>query len=153
MGLKLRLKPFERVIINGCVVTNGDRRNTMTISSFGQVVKSRDILQEEEAKTPVQKLYFALQSLLIEPSAVEALLPTMHKLAGAVFTLAQDDDTRARVLTAVEWAHRNDFYKALAELRPLIRNASGDGVIGRLSDNNDGEEEMRGREHATAAVA
>ena len=54
MGLRLRLRPRERIIINGCVVTNGDRRNTITVSSFGQVLRSKDILLPENAETPVE---------------------------------------------------------------------------------------------------
>ena len=127
MGLRLRLKPAERVIINGCVVTNGDRRNTITVSSFGQIMKGKDILQYEDAKTPIQKLYFGIQTMLIDPAVSDNYVEAVNKLGSSAFCVLTRDEDRATLLTAMDWVHRGDFYKALAELRPLCRQQPEDG--------------------------
>lgn len=117
MGLRIRLKPREKLIINGCVVENGDRRNTITVSSFGQVLKSRDILQPEDAHTPVQQLYVEIQALLIEATRtyerVEAVnaLAAEHLKSGAFKHCADD------VMRAMDYVHAQDPYRALAMLR------------------------------------
>lgn len=120
MGLRLRLRPRERIIINGCVVTNGDRRNTITVSSFGQVLRSKDIMQPEDAQTPSQKLYFAIQMLLINGSVSEDDIKHVNRLGSFAFVSLGADEERGRLLTAMEHTHQGDYYKALAELRPLL---------------------------------
>ena len=124
MGLRLRLRPHERIIINGCVVTNGDRRNTITVSSFGQVLRSKDILQPEDATTPVQKLYFAVQMLLINGGPTDAEMPHVNRLGSFAFISTQSDEERGSLLAAMEHTHSGDYYKALTELRPMLKSAA-----------------------------
>ncbi|MCQ8185502.1 flagellar biosynthesis repressor FlbT [Parvularcula maris] len=119
MGLRLRLRPNERIIVNGCVLTNGDRRNTITVSSFGQVLRGKYVLQPEDAKTPVRQLYFAIQMLLIS-GADEKALRHASKLGAYVFTQVTENDARAAILEAMDQVHLQDFYKALVRLHPLL---------------------------------
>lgn len=123
MGLRIRLRPQERIVINGCVVTNGDRRNTITVSSFGQVLRGKDIIQPQDAITPLQKLYFAIQMLLINSNTNKETerdaLRHVNRLGAVAFVSLAADEDRARLLTAMEKTHQGDYYKALAELRPI----------------------------------
>ena len=36
--LKLTLRPRERVVVNGCVIRNGDRRQSLTVENRAEVV-------------------------------------------------------------------------------------------------------------------
>ncbi|NNU17410.1 flagellar protein [Parvularcula sp. ZS-1/3] len=119
MGLRLRLRPNERIIVNGCVLTNGDRRNTITVSSFGQVLRGKYVLQPEDAKTPIRRLYFTIQMLLIS-GCDDKMLRHASKLGAFVFTHMEDDDERADLLQAMDMVHLRDFYKALVKLHPLL---------------------------------
>ncbi|MEM1381403.1 MAG: flagellar biosynthesis repressor FlbT [Pseudomonadota bacterium] len=119
MGLRLRLRPNERIIVNGCVLTNGDRRNTITVSSFGQVLRGKYVLQPEDAKTPIRRLYFTVQMLLIS-GCDDAMLRHASKLGAYVFTHMESDDERATLLQAIDMVHVRDFYKALVKLHPLL---------------------------------
>ncbi|GGY50795.1 flagellar biosynthesis repressor FlbT [Parvularcula lutaonensis] len=119
MGLRLRLRPHERIIVNGCVLTNGDRRNTITVSSFGQVLRGKYVLQPEDAKTPIRRLYFAIQMLLIS-GCDDQMLRHASKLGAFVFTHMESDDERASLLQAMDMVHLRDFYKALVKLHPLL---------------------------------
>lgn len=143
MGLRLRLKPHERIIINGCVVTNGDRRNTIEVSSFGQVIKSKDIMQPDEATTPMRRLYFAIQNALIDPAkARESYVPVVNKLAAIIFAQSADDDleTRTEIMRAMDFVHLGDYYKALSRIRPLIADQpsclppAGPAAAGRFAE-------------------
>lgn len=119
MGLRLRLRPNERIIVNGCVLTNGDRRNTITVSSFGQVLRGKYVLQPEDAKTPIRRLYFTIQMLLIS-GCDDKMLRHASKLGAFVFTHMEDDGERADLLQAMDMVHLRDFYKALVKLHPLL---------------------------------
>ena len=124
MGLRLRLRPNERIIVNGCVLTNGDRRNTITVSSFGQVLRGKYVLQPEDAQTPIRRLYFTIQMLLIS-GCDDKMLRHASKLGAFVFAHMEEDDERATLLQAMDMVHIRDFYKALVKLHPLLE-LSGD---------------------------
>lgn len=119
MGLRLRLRPNERIIVNGCVLTNGDRRNTITVSSFGQVLRGKYVLQPEDAKTPIRRLYFTIQMLLIS-GFDDAMLRHASKLGAYVFTHMDNDEHRKILLEAIDEVHLRDFYKAMVKLHPLL---------------------------------
>ncbi|MEM9809761.1 MAG: flagellar biosynthesis repressor FlbT [Pseudomonadota bacterium] len=119
MGLRLRLRPNERIIVNGCVLTNGDRRNTITVSSFGQVLRGKYVLQPEDAKTPIRRLYFTIQMLLIS-GCDDDMLRHASKLGAFVFTHMESDEARAALLEAMDMVHVRDFYKGLVKLHPLL---------------------------------
>jgi flagellar protein FlbT len=127
MGLRIRLRPNEPMIVNGCVLTNGDRRNTVTVSSYGQILRAKYILQEEDADTPAKKLYFGIQSLLIGTRRAEDAVSELNRLGSAAF-IATGEDERIRVLTAMEFVHQGEWYKALCELRPLIAEKECDAA-------------------------
>ncbi len=129
MGLRIRLKPHEKLIINGCVVENGDRRNTITVSSFGQVLKSRDILQAEDAKAPLQKLYYEIQMLLIEAARDYTRVKAVNTMAAEWLKTGPGDPEQTRaVLRAMDFVHAEDPYRALSELRDHVFAARQDNV-------------------------
>lgn len=56
-GLVLKLSPKERVLINGVVVENGDRRSRLAIMTpEANILRLRDAIHPEEAKTPVRRV-------------------------------------------------------------------------------------------------
>lgn len=118
MGLRIRLKPHEKLIINGCVVENGDRRNTITVSSFGQVLKSRDIMKPEEARAPVQKLYYEIQALLIEAPHSYERVSKVNALAAGILNDRSALEAETAILRAMDYVHAQDPYRALSALRP-----------------------------------
>lgn len=129
MGLRIRLKPREKLIINGCVVENGDRRNTLTVSSFGQVLKSRDILQPEDARTPVQKLYVEIQALLIEAARDYGRVTAVNALAAEIVRAGGPANVVDAVMRAMDYVHAQDPYRALAMLRDhAVRRAPAEAA-------------------------
>ena len=54
MALRLTLKPNERILINGCVVRNADRRQMIVIENQADIVREADLLKEDEERTPVK---------------------------------------------------------------------------------------------------
>ncbi|MBM1655022.1 flagellar biosynthesis repressor FlbT, partial [Sulfitobacter mediterraneus] len=58
MALRLTLKPNERILINGCVVRNADRRQMLIIENHADIVREADLLDESEARSPVKEVYY-----------------------------------------------------------------------------------------------
>ncbi|MEL6322719.1 MAG: flagellar biosynthesis repressor FlbT, partial [Pseudomonadota bacterium] len=65
MPLKLTLKPGETFILNGAVVRNGDRRGVLLLENQARILREKDIMQPEEATTPVRRAYFAIMQMYL----------------------------------------------------------------------------------------
>ena len=66
MALKISLKPHERMIIGGAVVTNGDSRTQLIIENKVPLLREKDILSEREANSPARRIYFVVQLMYVD---------------------------------------------------------------------------------------
>ncbi|KUF09610.1 flagellar biosynthesis repressor FlbT [Pseudoponticoccus marisrubri] len=120
-GLVLKLGPRERVLINGAVIENGDRRSRLSIvTPNANVLRLRDAIHPDEAKTPVRRLCYTAQLILTgdaDPAlAREQLLPRIEELS----QILVDPDSRRLLTTASEAVMGEQFYQCLKSLRALI---------------------------------
>ena len=65
MALKLSLKPHEKVVINGAVIANGDRRSTICVENIANVLREGDIIQPEQANTPAKRIYLPIMLMIM----------------------------------------------------------------------------------------
>lgn len=75
MALKIALKPREKMIIDGAVITNGSSRCELYIENNVPILRQKDILTEEEADSPALRIYFTIQLMYID----EENLALYHK--------------------------------------------------------------------------
>jgi len=66
--MRITLRAGERIYINGAVL-RADRKLTFELLNNAHFLLENHILQAEDAITPLRQLYFALQTLLIEPTS------------------------------------------------------------------------------------
>jgi flagellar protein FlbT len=66
MALKITLKPHERIILGGAVITNGDSKCELLVENKVTLLREKDILREEEADSPSKRIYFAIQLMYID---------------------------------------------------------------------------------------
>lgn len=119
MGLRLTLKPNERVLINGCVVRNSDRRQTLTIENTADIVREAHLLRENEARTPVKEVYFFIQASLLDAKVREKLVPVVLTKLAQLTTVFHDDMSN-RIMEAASFVSQADFYKAMRCLQPVM---------------------------------
>ncbi|MBN7783381.1 flagellar biosynthesis repressor FlbT [Ponticoccus gilvus] len=120
-GLVLKLGPRERVLINGAVIENGDRRSRLSIvTPNANVLRLRDAIHPEEAQTPVRRICYSAQLILTgdaEPDDARAqLLPRIEELS----QILRDPDSRRLLAQATESLLEDQFYQCLKALRALI---------------------------------
>ncbi|MCA0908287.1 MULTISPECIES: flagellar biosynthesis repressor FlbT [Ruegeria] len=120
-GLVLKLAPKERVLINGVVIENGDRRGRFSIMTpQANVLRLRDAIHPDEVNTPVRRVCYAAQLVLsgdIEPGqARQQLLRRVEELS-QVFT---DADSRRVLAEATDALVAEHYYKCLKSLRSLL---------------------------------
>ena len=85
-GLVLKLAPKERVLINGAVIENGERRSRLAIMTPNvNILRLRDAIHPEQANTPVKRVCYIAQLVLsgdAEPAnATPQLLSGIEQLS------------------------------------------------------------------------
>lgn len=120
-GLVLKLSPKERVLVNGAVIENGDRRSRLSIMTPGaNILRLRDAIHPEEAKTPVRRVCYAVQLVLSgDTDAKQMHLPLLRQIEelSQVFT---DPDSRKNLDEASSAVISGQHYKCLKSLRALL---------------------------------
>ncbi len=120
-GLVLKLRPGERILINGVVMENGDRRAKLNIlTADAHVLRLRDAIHPDEANTPVRRVCYIAQMVLAgeaEPAKGRLQLLSGIEQLSQVFT---DSDSRSRLNLATENVVSSRFYPALKALRGLL---------------------------------
>jgi len=120
-GLVLKLRPKERVLINGAVIENGDRRSRLAIvTPNASILRLRDAIHPDEATTPVRRVCYAMQLVLTgDLEAKDARFKLLRRIEelGHVFT---DTDSQKALSRATEALLEDNHYKCLKALRSLL---------------------------------
>jgi len=81
MALKITLKPNEKMIIGGAVVTNGNSKSAnLIIENNVPVLRRKDILKEEDVTSPCGRIYFIVQLMYIDEGNLQAYQQTYWNL-------------------------------------------------------------------------
>ncbi|PCH66412.1 MAG: flagellum biosynthesis protein FlbT [Rhodobacteraceae bacterium] len=119
MALRLTLKPNEKIVINGCVIRNADRRQTLTIENQADVVRGVDLLDETSAATPVKEVYFFIQSALLRPEIRDDVTPVIQEKLGQLVPVFHDEIS-GYLFEAANHVSAANYYKAMRALRHVI---------------------------------
>lgn len=116
-GLVIKLKPNEKVLVNGVLLQNGDRAARLRVrSSDVSILRARDAIPQEEANTPLKRIYYIAQLALAgeanEDKAADELLQGLNALKG-VFPGAAGED----VMRSIEAAHEKKFYVVMRAVK------------------------------------
>lgn len=120
-GLVLKLGPKERVLVNGAVIENGDRRSRLSIlTPNANILRLRDAIRPDEVNTPVRRVCYIAQLILsgdaTEEEGSRQLLRGIEQLSQVL----DDPDSRTQLGDATDAVGSNDFYRALKRLRALL---------------------------------
>lgn len=120
-GLVLKLAPKERVLINGAVIENGERRSRLAIMTpNANILRLRDAIHPEEVNTPVRRVCYIAQLVLSgDTDPAEARMQLLRGLEqlSQVFT---DADSRSKLTLATTAALEDQHYQVLKALRALL---------------------------------
>ena len=120
-GLVLKLGPKERVLVNGAVIENGDKRSRLAVlTPNANILRLRDAIHPEQANTPVRRVCYIAQLVLSgdaeQETARHQLLRGIEQLSQALF----DADSRMQLTIATAAVLDGQYYQALKALRTLL---------------------------------
>lgn len=75
MPLKITLRPKEQMIIDGAVIRNAGLTANLLIENDVPILREKDILSEDNVRSPCQQIYFVIQLMYID----EQNLTTYYK--------------------------------------------------------------------------
>ena len=118
MSLKIALKPHERIIIDGAVVSNGNSSANLIIENNVPILRQKYILSEKDADSPCRRIYFVIQLMYIDGNDLKNyhkmywdLVQDLVEVAPSVLNLI--DQISEQILNA-------NYYKALNLAKELI---------------------------------
>ncbi|MBA3912100.1 MAG: flagellar biosynthesis repressor FlbT [Rhodobacter sp.] len=120
-GLVLKLGPHERVLINGAVIENGEKRSRLAIMTpNANILRLRDAIHPEAVNTPVRRVCYIAQLVLTgDADAEEAKLQLLRGIEQLSQVLT-DYDSRTQLTAASRAVMENQHYQALKSLRALL---------------------------------
>lgn len=119
MALKITLKPGERMIIGGAVLTNGNTTSCdLVIENKTPILRQKDILTEEKANSPCRRIYYAIQLMYIDEHQLAAYHKVYWELVKELVRAAPS--TVALIDSISEHILQRQYYQALKLTRRLI---------------------------------
>jgi flagellar protein FlbT len=132
MALKITLRPGERMILGGAVVTNGNPGSCdLVIDNKVPILRQKDILTEEKADSPCRRIYFLVQLMYIDEGNLSAYHTQFWELIREVTRAAPS--TVALIHDISQHILERRYYQALKLTKRLIEYEQE--VIARVSDS------------------
>ncbi len=120
-GLVLKLGPGERVLINGAVIENGERRSRLAIMTpNAHILRLRDAIHPEEVNTPVRRVCYIAQLVLSGDTDPEDAKMQLLRGIEQLSQVLTDFDSRALLSQATAAVLETNHYQALKALRGLL---------------------------------
>lgn len=119
MALKISLKSGERIIINGAVIVNGGDRAQFVLQNRANVLREKDIINEQQANTPARRVYFSVQLLHLFPEREKVHQENFNRFLQQFAEAAPS--AMPIVLDIGQLVLSGDSYAALKRCRELIR--------------------------------
>ncbi|MGN6376107.1 MAG: flagellar biosynthesis repressor FlbT [Sphingomonas sp.] len=124
MALNIVLRPGEKVIVNGAVLS-AVGRTRLSIENRVSILRGREIMAPEEATTPARQLYFATMMAYIDEEHVdshrEALLAALRTtIAEPGADAATGDQIKVTCARFASNVAVGAYYQALADCRQLM---------------------------------
>ena len=120
MPLKLSLKPGEKFVLNGAVLTNGDKRASLVVQNKASLLRERDIMQREDANTPARRIYFPIMMMYLDPHEDETYYNDfalrMTEFMGAI----RNRDALTQCVEISRDVMGGNYYKALMACKKLF---------------------------------
>lgn len=120
MPLKLSLKPGEKFVLNGAVITNGDKRSSMVIQNKAAILREKDILQQEDADTPAKRIYFGVMMMYLDAENEPDLYQEFALRTTEFMSAVESPDALAVCVAISKDVMCGDYYSGLTKCRALI---------------------------------
>ena len=114
--MKIHLKRNEKLFINGAVIRL-DRRGSIELMNDAQFLMENHILQQEDAKTPLQQVYFIVQTMLMDPTNSHLTKYLLDSYSEMLMRLNLSSEYKDLIGLTGKMVEAKNYYGALKLLR------------------------------------
>jgi len=120
-GLVLKLGPKERILINGAVIENGDRRSRLNVvTPNANILRLKDAIHPDDVTSPVRRVCYIAQLVLSGDVDISDARTQILRGMEQLSQVLTDPDSRAIMTKATDCIVAGDTYHALKNLRALL---------------------------------
>lgn len=112
----IHLKKNEKLFLNGAVIRL-DRRGSIELLNDAQFLLASHIMQVEDATTPLKRLYFIVQTMLIDPTNSELTRSLFVTHVNQICLVVDKLDYRNLLTQVKQLVDGAEFFEALKLLR------------------------------------
>jgi flagellar protein FlbT len=120
MPLKLSLKPGEKFVLNGAVLANGDKRTSLVIQNKACVLREKDIMQPQDAKTPARLVYLAIMMMYLDAEKSEETYTEFALRMNEFMSAIKNPGILTACVDITRDVTQGAYYKALIACRKLF---------------------------------
>ena len=120
MALKIALKPGEKVVINGAVIQNTERRTTFIIHNKSNILREKDIITFEQADTPVKRIYFAIMMTYLDQTVEKTVYREFVQRIAEFINVISNEDALDKCIAILEAVNSANYYSALQLCKQLL---------------------------------
>lgn len=117
--MNISLRRGERIFINGAVL-RVDRKVCLELLNDVTFLLESHVMQAEAATTPLKRLYFVIQTMLMSPNDCETALQLCREMFISLSGSACDRRVMEGLQTAVRNIEDKKMFEALKTLRGLF---------------------------------
>lgn len=120
-GLVISLKPNEKFLVNGALLTNGPKRGQICITDDNvHVLRMSDVIHPSDADTPVKRAYYSVQVILSCDASAEEMAPEIEERLNALSIVFEGTPMFKVIQKARKAARIERYYSVLCALKPLL---------------------------------
>lgn len=120
-GLVLKLRPFERLLINGAVLQNGSRAARLRVRTAGaSILRLRDALHPRDAASPAGRIYYLAQLAIAGEAEIAEVTSELTPLFEEAIGAATNESERNAFLRAREASTAGKLFSVMRAMKPLL---------------------------------
>ncbi|QGM98004.1 flagellar biosynthesis repressor FlbT [Methylocystis parvus] len=118
--MNISLRRGERIFVNGAVL-RVDRKVCIELLNDVTFLLENHVMQEEEATTPLRRLYFVIQTMIISPNDCDAAVALCRETLVSLSGAAKDPRIVAGLGAAIRHIADERPFEALKAVRAMFQ--------------------------------
>lgn len=120
-GLVIKLSPHERLLINGAVIQNGEKRGKISILSPNvKILRLKDAMHPLDSDTPLKRLIHMAQLALSGDDDFDSVKQNLSDGIAEVIAIFKNPEHSDILKKALHHIAMNEPYQTLKSLRALL---------------------------------
>lgn len=119
MALRITLKPNEKLILGGAVITNGQSKCEFIVENKVPILRQNNIVLPDEANTPARRIYLTIQLMYVDPQNLVSHQKLYWQL---IKEFVEAAPSALELIDQInEYVYTESYYQALKSAQQLIR--------------------------------